>query len=70
LEVNVNRTPVNHPRGFFFIDRLNTKVDKLTAASADKRILLLEKDVPIYGDGEVGELIEYLRPDFQACRHP
>jgi len=33
-------------------------------STADKHLLLLEKDVPIYGDGEVGELIEQLQPQF------
>lgn len=78
LEVNVDRMPLKHDRGFFFVGRvmptkplkdtveqaLKTKVDKLTAASADERILLLEKDIPIFGDGEVGELLEQLLPDF------
>jgi len=78
LEVHVERTPLKHDRGFFFIGRvmpdkplrdtveqaLKTKVDKLTAASADKRILLLEKETPIFGDGEVGELLQQLLPQF------
>lgn len=79
LDVIVDRTSLKHPRGFFFISRqmppakplietveqaLKTKVDKLTAASAVRRILLLEKDIPIYGNGEVGELLEQLLPQF------
>jgi hypothetical protein len=78
LHVSVERTPLKHDRGFFFIARvmpdrplietvrqaLKTKVDKLTAAAADKRFLLLEKDIPIFGNGEVGELVEQLRQEF------
>jgi hypothetical protein len=78
LTVNVDKAPVKHDRGFFFIERvmpsrplrdtveqaLQTKVDKLAAATADKHLLLLEKYVPIYGDGEVGELIDQLQPQF------
>lgn len=79
LTVAVSKSALNSSLGFFFIGRvapeqrplddtvaqaLNTKVEKLTAASADKRILLLEKDVPIYGNGEVGEIVERLLPNF------
>lgn len=78
LEVHVDCVPLKRDRGFFFVSRvmpdkplidtvrqaLKTKVDKLTAASADKRILLLEKEIPIFSDGEAGELVQELLPEF------
>lgn len=79
LETIVDRTPLDHPRGFFFIDRelpearplietvqqaLTTKVEKLTAAQADKRVLLLEREIPIFGNGQVGTHLEELRSQF------
>ena len=79
LAVAVSKSALNSREGFFFVGRvkptkkqlvdtveqaLNTKIEKLTAACAEKRILLLEKDVPIYGNGEVGEILKKLLPQF------
>lgn len=77
LSVDVDKEPTtNAPH--LFIDRwmpketleavvrtvLTTKLPKLVAAQAMKRILLLEKNSLPRGYGEVGETIEALRTDF------
>lgn len=45
------------------------KLAKLVGTNADKHILLLEKDIPLHGNGTIHEIIQSLVPEFTDLKN-
>lgn len=83
IEVLVSKTALeHHETGLLLFGRydapdslldvlrtaFNRKLPKLAGTEAEKRILLLEKNVPVHGNKTVHDMIQSLVPDFDDLK--